>query len=60
MPFDQLFQMNTYSTPFPRDESVVAQLKEDRMFTTPAPLPEREAELEFLKQALDLKGSGLI
>jgi hypothetical protein len=60
MPFGELFQMNSYSTPFPRDEAVVAQLKEDGMFTTPAPLPEREAELEFLKKALDLKGSGLL
>jgi len=60
MPFGELFQMNNYSTPFPRDEAVVERLKADGMFTTPAPLPEREAELEFLKKALDLKGSGLI
>lgn len=59
-PFEKLFQMNAYDTPFPRSEAVVEQLEKDRMFTRPAPLPEREAELEFLKKALELKGSGLI
>jgi hypothetical protein len=29
------------------------------MFTAPAPLPYREAELEYLKHALGLKGHGL-
>jgi len=60
MPFGELFQMNSYSTPFPRSDGVVEQLEKDGMFTRPAPLPEREAELEFLKKALDLKGSGLL
>lgn len=59
-PFEKLFQMNSYTTPFPRDKAVVDELRKDGMFTRPAPLPEREAELEFLKKALDLKGSGLI
>jgi nitroreductase len=59
-PFEKLFQMNSYGTPYPRSEAVVRQLEGDGMFTRPAPLPEREAELEFLKKALDLKGSGLI
>jgi hypothetical protein len=30
------------------------------MFQAPAPLPWREAELEFLRKALDLKGHGLL
>jgi nitroreductase len=59
-PFDKLFQMNSYGTPFPRDPAVVEELERDGMFTTPAPLPGREQELEYLKRALDLKGSGLI
>jgi len=59
-PFERLFQMNSYETPFPRSEKVVEQLREDKMFTTPAPLPGREAELDYLKRALDLKGTGLI
>jgi hypothetical protein len=59
-PFEKLFHMNSYGTPFPRSQAVVEQLEKDGVFTRPAPLPEREAELEFLKKALDLKGSGLI
>lgn len=59
-PFEKLFQMNSYGTPYPRSQTVVQQLEKDGVFTRPAPLPEREAELEFLKKALDLKGSGLI
>ncbi len=60
LPFEQLFQMNSYDTPFPRSEEVVEELTRDRMFQTPAPLPWREAELEYLKVALGLKGHGLI
>ena len=59
-PFEELFHMNSFQTPFPRDENVVSGLKEDGMFTRPAPLPEREDELEFLKNALGLKGAGLL
>ena len=60
LPFEDLFHMNSYQTPFERDEDVVAGLTEDGMFTRPAPLPEREEELEFLKNALGLKGAGLL
>lgn len=59
-PFEDLFQMNEYKTPFPRSEEVVEELKNDRMFTAPGPLPYREAELEFLRDALDIKGAGLV
>ena len=59
-PFEKLFHMNEYGTPFPRSEEVVAELTEDGLFTRPAPLPWREAELEWLKKALDIPGSGLI
>lgn len=59
-PFEKLFHMNQYGQPFPRSEAVVDELTEDGFFTRPAPLPWREAELEYLKTALDVPGSGLI
>jgi nitroreductase len=59
-PFERLFSMNRYGTPFPRNPEVVQELKGDRMLQEPAPLPWREAELEYLKNALGLKGHGLI
>jgi nitroreductase len=59
-PFEKLFQMDDYQTPFPRDAGVVEQLTRDGVFTRPAPLPHREAELEFLRHALDLKPPGLL
>ncbi len=59
-PFGKIFQMNNYATPFPRSEEVVAELKNDKMLQEPAPLPWREAELEYLKTALGIKGHGLI
>lgn len=60
LPFEQIFQMNTYSTPFPRSGEVVAELQQQKMLQAPAPLPWREAELEYLKNALGLKGHGLV
>ncbi|MCK9518895.1 MAG: nitroreductase family protein [Dehalococcoidia bacterium] len=59
-PFERLFQMNSYDTPFPRSSAVVEELKADGMIQEPAPLPWREAELEYLKNALGIKGHGLI
>ncbi len=59
-PFGDLFHMNCYGNPFPRDARVVDELKRDRMLQEPAPLPYREAELDFLKKALDVKGHGLL
>jgi nitroreductase len=59
-PFEKLCQMNNYATPFPRSEQVVAELKNDKMLQDPAPLPWREAELEYLKNALGIKGHGLL
>lgn len=61
LPFGQRFKMNDWATEFPRDEGIVEQLTQDKMFTAPGPmLPEREDELEFLKNALNLEGLGLI
>jgi nitroreductase len=60
LPFEELFQLNGYDTPFPREETVVEELTKDRMMQDPAPLPWREAELEYLRRALNLKGEGLV
>ena len=60
MDFEALFHLNHFDTPFPRDEKVVAELERDGMFTPPGPLPERDEELEFMKQALGLKGAGIL
>ncbi len=59
-PFEDLFQLNGYDTPFPRDEKVVDELREEGMIQDAAPVSWREAELEYLKKALDLTGDGLL
>ena len=59
-PFERLFQMNGYDKPFPRSQAVVDELTRDGMFQAPAPMPWREAELDYLKAALGIKGNGLI
>lgn len=59
-PFEQLFHLNGYGQPFPRDPEVVEGLKRDGLLQDPAPLPWREAELEYLKHALGIKGHGLL
>lgn len=58
--FGRLFKMNTYDTPYPRSEAVVEELKRDRMFTRPAPLPEREEELAYLQRAFNIEPPGLL
>ncbi len=59
-PFEDLFQINGYRNPFPRSPEVVAELERDGLIQEAAPLPWREAELEYLKRALGLKGHGLL
>jgi len=59
-PFEELFHINGYGNPYPRSQEVVDQLTRDEMFQAPAPLPWREAELEYLVKALGLEGNGLI
>jgi len=58
-PFEKLFHLNRYGEPFPRSAEVVEELTRDRMLTASAPLPYRQAELEYLQHALGLKGHGL-
>jgi len=53
-PFESLFSLNEVGSPFPRSEEVVQELEEARMIQTPAPLPWRQAELEYLQKALGL------
>ena len=60
LPFETLFQLNGYDKPFPRNPQVVEELERDGMLQEPAPLPWREAELEYLRRALNLKGEGLV
>ena len=60
LPFEELFHLNGYGDSFQRSQEVVDQLTRDQMFQAPAPLPWREAELEYLQKALDLKGNGLL
>ena len=60
LPFEELFKMNHFDKPFPRDQAVVEELKADKLFTRPAPLPEREEELAFLQTALGLEAPGLL
>jgi nitroreductase len=58
-PFERLFSLNTYGNAYPRSEEVVDELTRDQMFTRPAPLPDREEELDYLERALKLKAPGL-
>jgi nitroreductase len=58
--FGRLFQLNHYSQPFPRDAKVVEELKRDKLFTRPAPLPEREEELAMMQRSLNIKPPGLL
>ena len=59
-PFETLFHMNRYGTPFPRSKAVVEELQHDKMIQNAAPLPWREEELNYLKHALGIKGHGLL
>ena len=60
MAFEERFFLNRFGDAFPRSQDIVDELTDDKMFTTPGPLPEREAELDWLNDALDIPGSGLI
>ena len=59
-PFEKLFHMNEYGNAFPRSQEVLDELEETGMIQSPAPTPWREEELEYLKNALGIKGHGLI
>lgn len=59
-PFDTLFALGRWGTPFPRDERVVGELTRRGLLQPPAPLPGRDAELERLARrfAGQLDGRG--
>ncbi len=59
-PFEEMFHLNTYGEAFPRSDEVVQDLKARKMIQRPAPLPWREQELLFLREAFDLPGQGLL
>jgi len=59
-PFEDLFHMNSFGSEFPRSQAVVDELTADGMFTRPAPLPEREEELEMMRHALGLKAPAVL
>ena len=59
-PFEKLFHMNGYGKAFPRSEAVLEELREDGLIQDAAPSPWREAELDYLKNALNIEGHGLI
>jgi nitroreductase len=59
LPFEDLFHKNEFGKPYPRSQEVIDELTEDKMFTRPAPLPERFDELDYLQSALNLQAPGL-
>jgi len=60
LPFEQLFQLNAYGQPFPRNPAVVAELQQSRMLQPAAPLAGREEEVEALRRKYDLPRCGMI
>jgi nitroreductase len=57
-PFEELFSLDRVGNPFPRDPEVVAELEESRMLQDPAPLPDREEELQYMQKALGIPDVG--
>ena len=47
-PFEELFSLGRWGSPFPRDPAVVEELRAGGLIGEPAPLPGREEELEHL------------
>lgn len=60
LPFEDLFHIHKYGEAYPRSEETVEELTEAGLFTTPAPLPERDDEIEFLRDALGIEEPGVI
>jgi nitroreductase len=60
-PFEHLFRLNSFETPFPRSQAVVEELTRDGVFQKMAAgTPEREEEIEAIRAKYDLPGSGMI
>lgn len=54
-PFGDLFFEMEHGSPFEEDGEIVEELKRDGMIQTPAPLPWRDAELKYLREALGIE-----
>jgi len=53
-PFEELYFDGKVGRPFARDPKVVAELENEKMITTPAPLPSRKQEIRDLSRKLGL------
>ena len=60
LPFEQLFQLNSIGSPFPRSQQVIDELTRDKLFQPEAPLPGREEEVEAIRDKYKLPRSGMI
>jgi nitroreductase len=60
LPFEKLFQLNSLDKPFPRSQAVLDELTADKLLQPQAPSPEREGEIEALREKYNLPGSGMI
>lgn len=60
LPFEELFQLNAYGQPFPRDPAVVDTLKQTGLVQPAAPLAGRDEEVEALRQKYKLPRCGMI
>lgn len=60
LPFEQLFQLNGYETPFPREDKVIDELKASGMLQAAAPLASREAEVEAIRTRYNLPRNGML
>jgi hypothetical protein len=60
LPFEDLFQLNSIDTPFPRAQKVVDQLRNDKLFQPAAPLPGRTEQIEAIREKYNLPGKGMI
>lgn len=53
-PFEELYFDGEYGKPYPRDPAVVERLTQQKMLTTPAPLPGRRDEIRRLAEQYGL------
>jgi nitroreductase len=60
LPFEDLFQLNSIDTPFPRSQEVVDQLTKDKVFQPAGPLPGRTEQVEAIREKYNLPGKGMI
>ncbi len=54
-PFGELFSEMQHGRPFEEDAGVIEELKREGVIQTPAPLPWRDAEMKYLRRALDIE-----